>query len=99
MLNFLINRDALEKHNITLPKWLIRIGDASYSTYLSHVLVLSVLGYVWKVVGNDDIISHILMLAFMVSTCLIYGWLSYQYLEKKFIKFSLNIYNGKSIKF
>lgn len=35
-------------HEIAFPNWLILLGDASYSLYLSHPLILSGLGKLWQ---------------------------------------------------
>jgi peptidoglycan/LPS O-acetylase OafA/YrhL len=37
----------LEENGKSAPRWLVTLGDASYSIYLSHVLVLSAMGRIW----------------------------------------------------
>jgi peptidoglycan/LPS O-acetylase OafA/YrhL len=39
--------DLEQKNRFIFPKFLQSIGNASYSIYLSHVLVLTVVGRVW----------------------------------------------------
>ncbi len=34
-----------------VPRWLVRVGDSSYSLYLSHVFVVSAAGRVWQTSG------------------------------------------------
>jgi exopolysaccharide production protein ExoZ len=46
---------ALERLGVlTAPAWLVAIGDASYSTYLSHVLVLSAFGRLFAQLPNHN---------------------------------------------
>jgi exopolysaccharide production protein ExoZ len=39
---------------LAAPEWLVTLGDASYSTYLSHVLVLSALGRLFAMTPNHN---------------------------------------------
>lgn len=75
------------------PNWLTRIGDASYSTYLTHVLVLSVLGRVWASFSIDSAFDNYLMVSVLVVACLIYGSLSFKYLETPMLKLSRKIWS------
>lgn len=63
-------------------RWLSKLGDASYSTYLSHVLLASVLGHVFVWSHLYGIIAGI---AFLVA-CLVgangFGCLSYTFIER-----------------
>ena len=77
---------SADREGYTLPRWLVLMGDSSYSTYLSHVLVLSVLGYAWVWVGGFLAISSVFMLPLMVVACVIYGWLSYRFIEKPLLE-------------
>jgi peptidoglycan/LPS O-acetylase OafA/YrhL len=70
------------------PKWFISVGDASYSTYLSHILVLSFLGRLWYRLGLPGRYDNIGVLAGMLLAVLIFGHLSYKYLEKPIIHYS-----------
>ena len=63
------------------PKMLQAIGDASYSLYLSHVLVLSAIGRVWAQLNNSGVISHILILVTMLLATLIVALMSYRWVE------------------
>jgi len=80
--------DIAEYKGARIPLWLSKIGDASYSTYLSHVLVLSVLGHIWTKAPHLGITESYLVLPTMVIASLIYGWLSYIYIEKPILSFS-----------
>lgn len=39
---------GLERQGRVLPDWLVRMGDASYSIYLTHVLILSAACKLWQ---------------------------------------------------
>lgn len=62
------------------PMIMRKIGDASYSIYLTHILVLSVIGRAWAQMATPEAINPI-MLATMVLATLIVGLLSYRWVE------------------
>jgi len=72
----------LEKHF----KWtnpLILIGNASYSIYLSHILVLSAVGRILaKILPAASLWSHAIWLIISISSALIFGILNYLFIEK-----------------
>lgn len=74
------------RHKLTLPRWLIKTGDASYSIYLSHVIVLSLIGRVWQHVATAGYLDNIIILPLMLAAVLIVGWLSYQGLEMHILR-------------
>jgi peptidoglycan/LPS O-acetylase OafA/YrhL len=63
------------------PGWLRRTGDASYSTYLSHVLVLSALGRLWSLRAGPGAWDNVLALPALFLAALAAGWASYRWLE------------------
>ena len=63
------------------PKMLRTVGDASYSLYLSHVLVLSAIGRFWAQFNNPGFISHIVILVTMLLATLTVGLMSYRWVE------------------
>ena len=71
-----------KNHAAILPSWICKIGDASYSVYLSHVLVLSVVGRFWALFSVEGYWDNIVMLLIMLSVVLIFGQVSYQYIER-----------------
>lgn len=71
---------------LRFPKWLYAVGDASYSIYLSHILVLSFLGRLWYRLGQKGLHDNILVLAMMMLIVVVYGHLSYRYIEKPMIR-------------
>jgi peptidoglycan/LPS O-acetylase OafA/YrhL len=66
---------------LRFPKMMRKIGDASYSIYLTHVLVLSAIGRAWAQIAVPGAINHAIVLATMVLVTLIVGLLSYRWVE------------------
>ena len=64
------------------PAFLQALGDASYSIYLSHILVLSGLGRLWKHYGLEVPGGNLLMLVIMLTGVFLWGFLNYYHLEK-----------------
>jgi exopolysaccharide production protein ExoZ len=61
---------------------LSKLGDASYSTYLSHVLVVSVLGRVFVALPLHNMASEIIFLTACLVAANTVGALSFAYLER-----------------
>ncbi|BCG64450.1 MAG: exopolysaccharide production protein ExoZ [Methyloprofundus sp.] len=80
-----------EKSGYILPSALIKIGDASYSIYLSHILTLSATGRVWAMFATDSISDNIIMLPVLLIIVLIVGIISYHLIEKPLLKLSHRI--------
>jgi peptidoglycan/LPS O-acetylase OafA/YrhL len=76
-----------ERNNGTImSKWICKIGDISYSVYLSHVIVLSVVGRLWGLFAAEGYLDNISMLFIMLIAVLIAGYISYNSIEKYFFK-------------
>ena len=78
----------LEKNNIW-PKWRFfhRLGDISYSLYLSHIFVLPVLGrIILKPTFFQEMPTDILFI-FMLSCCCAVGYAVYIFIERPIIRF------------
>ena len=68
---------------LRLPAWLEHIGDASYSIYLSHVLILSALGRLWQLApGFAGVWLNVLALTLLCTATVGIGILAYRYLER-----------------
>lgn len=69
---------------IRVPGFLIVTGDMSYTIYLSHLLVLGVIGRTWQWVGArpDSGWDNLIFLLLMMAAVLGYGALAYRYFEK-----------------
>lgn len=78
---------ALEIRRNYFSKLLVLLGDSSYSTYLTHVMVLSVLGRLWNIIFIPNKFIMIMAFITMVVSCLVFGYISYRLLEKPLIAF------------
>lgn len=90
---------SLENDNVLLAQFLQKIGDASYSIYLSHVLILSTLGRLCIFLPMQNKYIHLFTFAFMLICVILFGILSYNFIEKPIIKMSRYSIHVKSIKF
>jgi exopolysaccharide production protein ExoZ len=68
---------------LTSPRWLAALGDASYSTYLSHVLVLSALGRVLAMTPNHSVYLEAAFVIVCGVTANIVGLLSCRLIERR----------------
>lgn len=69
-------------------RWLHKLGDASYSLYLSHAFVLSALSQGWRRLHLDSLPGgQVLFCVAGVLACSIVGLLVYQWLERPLINF------------
>jgi exopolysaccharide production protein ExoZ len=79
----------LEQHRGWVPPTLLTtIGDMSYTVYLSHLLVLGVIGKVWLWYGPDPStpLDNLFFLFLMFIASLSYSWLAYKTLEKPLVR-------------
>ncbi len=69
---------------LAVPRPLVLVGDMSYTVYLSHLLVLGVIGRVWQGLGNapSSLLDNALFATLMVVAVLCYGWIGYRAFEK-----------------
>ena len=80
---------ALEKNRTaTAPRWAITIGDHSYSIYLTHVLVLSFCGRIWKTFAWPGYLDNVIILSVTIVAVLWVGKLVYDYIERPLLKSS-----------
>ncbi|MET0707741.1 MAG: acyltransferase [Tardiphaga sp.] len=68
-------------------RFLSKLGDASYSTYLSHVLVVSLLGRLFVALPWHNVASEIAFLAACVVAANGVGMLSFAWLEAPTLRF------------
>jgi exopolysaccharide production protein ExoZ len=66
---------------VRFPRIMRKIGDASYSIYLTHVLVLSAIGRVWAQIATPELINHVAALVTMILAVIITGLISYCWVE------------------
>lgn len=76
----LLERRAL----LSVPKFCVVVGDMSYTLYLSHLLVLGVIGRIWQWLGAwpENPLDNLGFLALMFIAVLCYGWVGYHCFEK-----------------
>lgn len=72
----------IEKNGYILYSSLIKIGNASYSIYLSHVLTLSFFGRVWSSFSSNEVLDNIIVIPILFTLVIAVGFLSYSIIEK-----------------
>lgn len=80
----------------SLPRFMLLMGDASYSLYLSHALVATAVGMAWSLLGLGKILSNHFLVATMLITCLTTGILSYIFIEVPVMARSRALYSALS---
>lgn len=72
------------RQHVSMPSVLVLIGDMSYTVYLSHLLVLGVIGRVWQLLGGwpGTLGDNVFFAALMMLAVLCYGWVGYRLFEK-----------------
>lgn len=65
-----------------IPKPLMVLGNASYSLYLSHVLVLHAIGVVWRQLGLAQQVSDIVLIGLCLVLTVAWSVLTYDFVEK-----------------
>jgi exopolysaccharide production protein ExoZ len=74
---------AVEKtRGVVFSRAIRRVGDTSYSIYLSHVLVISFFGRIWNHVAVEGILDNLLVLPTMLAAVILTGSISYRFLER-----------------
>lgn len=68
--------------------WLVHLGDASYTIYLSHVLALAAVGRIWLRAGvSPGPWDNLLWAAMMLVAVVGYGRLGYRWIEKPLVDY------------
>jgi exopolysaccharide production protein ExoZ len=73
------------KHN-RFNRFLIKMGDSSYSIYLSHILVLKTVCIVWNIFIPSNVFNDILQICMVVFAVFTFGYLSFIFIEKPLTK-------------
>ncbi|MDB5656566.1 MAG: putative acyltransferase [Tardiphaga sp.] len=90
-----LSRLRTEIPEVTL-ELLERLGDASYSTYLSHVLLLSALGALFAALPWHSWAAESAFLMVCMVAANGWGWLSYHYIERPLIELSRRMANRET---
>ncbi len=80
---FLFSENWIRKFS---PKILLRLGDASYSLYLSHILVLSISAKIWSLFHLNAYLHDALLGVYLLLVCLSWSLVSHRYLEQPLIR-------------
>jgi len=78
---------ALDRAGKTLPKWSSTFGDWSYSLYLSHILTLSILGYMWQPLTRNGPIDNVIALSILLIGAIIVSGLIWYLFERPMLRF------------
>jgi len=74
----------------TLPRWLLRSGDASYSIYLSHGFVLPTLVLLMSNVFSSDLWTQALTITLCLLVGAVVGWIVFVLIEDPMLRASRN---------
>jgi peptidoglycan/LPS O-acetylase OafA/YrhL len=78
----------VERKQVVLPNWLVQIGNASYSIYLSHLFTINVVGRVWREFSVDAVYDNWIALAIAALLAILVGFISYKWIELPLLKLS-----------
>lgn len=68
---------------LRLPRWLTRLGDASYALYLSHMFIITATGRAWAwFAPTTGPTSHVAFVIISVLACCLVGALVHQWIER-----------------
>lgn len=84
-----------ERCGLCIYSFFVKIGNASYSIYLSHVLTLSAFGRVMNTSYAKSMLSDYVMIAILFIFSIILGISGYYLVEKPLLKFSRKIVIGQ----
>ena len=80
------------KRAISFPAWVIRLGDASYSTYLAHVLVASALGRALMQVTFGGVLYEVILVAICIVAANLFGLISHALIEQPTVKIGRGLF-------
>ena len=73
---------GIEQKGTSAPRPIATIGDWSYALYLSHVLTLSAIGYLWSIVAGHSGWDNWIVLPLMVIACVLVSGVFWYAIEK-----------------
>ena len=77
-----------------VPRWMVALGDSSYSFYLSHLLVMPAIGKVLAVTGLMRLVPPDVLILLMLGGSVLAGWLLYLTTEMPMLR----LLRGKLLK-
>lgn len=75
-----------QRGRLRCPQWLQTIGDASFSIYLSHILVVSAVGRIWSMIRQPGLWDNVIAIAAMAAAALGCGLASYRWIEQPLLR-------------
>lgn len=67
-------------------KPLLKLGEASYTLYLTHMIFISVGGKIWKEMGLESVFDSLLLIGCQITFSVMIGLLLYSRVEKPMLK-------------
>ncbi len=64
----------------------VKLGDWSYSLYLTHMLSANAIGVAWGAFAVPGLVDNVFGLAAVLGGCTLVGWLSFRFLEQPVIR-------------
>jgi len=83
-----------EEKNLKLNRYLVRLGDASYSLYLVHVLVLSALGRLFHSISASYPLGNSVMILLLLTSVIVAGIIGYRFIEQPLLIWSRKVYGA-----
>lgn len=81
--------------HLKAPDWVVQIGDASYSTYLSHIFIVIAAYAILYMAGSPSVPEAVCVGAIVYALSLYIGNVSYQKLELPIMNFFRSLYKKK----
>ena len=76
--------------NLNFPAWLVALGDSSYSLYLSHLLVLAVIGKLFVIIGIDKVVPSDIFIFLCVIGCIAVNEIVFRVTERPLLRLLRN---------
>lgn len=64
----------------------LKLGDASYTLFLTHMTFIPILAKLWSEIGLDDVLDSLLLVVLEIGFCLMMGLLLHSWIERPAIK-------------
>lgn len=80
-----------ERKGFVLNSALSRVGNASYSIYLSHLFTINVVGRIWKFISVDRLFDNAVFILVSLIMVLVVGFMSYLLVENTLLNLSRKI--------
>jgi len=85
MLVYALVAGELTKRFIS-PRWLVHIGDWSYSLYLSHFLIIAAIFRLWSVFNVEGALDNAVVIVLTIAATLVWAQFSYFHLERPILR-------------